>query len=524
MSLGESILSATVMTLLDEVKSKEQESTTTTKQPIENNIDIQFTFENLQSKDKLIALADKLFAKADKACNTSTENDTPTLVSALLTEIIYISVKSASVNCNTKEIVYSYALNYCNVQTDFTWGALSIDDDHQLENGLKQLSDMAFNMIFVASTVSSDDELCADFIRILVELMMHLEDSIKLRFPTFEFEKRLPMLALDNFMAALDREKRRLEEEDPSLAENTQPPIDTTRIEELRKDARNALNYEDTNRAAAYYRQIANLNPNDWEAVFYKEFCPAYCSPERVNTIRIQDNTKRISDAMAQAMPLAKKQILVRPQLIIDIGEICGWLSKIAANYFVATMNEFRSTSQGITDNTRKSNQVYWIIQMLFSCGDAIEQNFSSDTELCKNLCLACWKIAFDCYENCNMNAPNNLYDYYQKIHKYDPSFRCAKSLIGSNNGSETDGCYVATAVYGSYDCPQVWTLRRFRDFSLKRSASGRLFIRSYYAVSPTLVRLFGKTKWFNIICKKILDKFVSKLHAVGYKNTPYKD
>lgn len=25
-------------------------------------------------------------------------------------------------------------------------------------------------------------------------------------------------------------------------------------------------------------------------------------------------------------------------------------------------------------------------------------------------------------------------------------------------------GCYVATAVYHSYNCPQVWTLRRFRD------------------------------------------------------------
>ena len=27
--------------------------------------------------------------------------------------------------------------------------------------------------------------------------------------------------------------------------------------------------------------------------------------------------------------------------------------------------------------------------------------------------------------------------------------------------------CYVATAVYGSYDCPEVWTLRRFRDVCL---------------------------------------------------------
>ena len=27
-------------------------------------------------------------------------------------------------------------------------------------------------------------------------------------------------------------------------------------------------------------------------------------------------------------------------------------------------------------------------------------------------------------------------------------------------------GCYIATAVYGSYDCPQVWTLQRFCTFS----------------------------------------------------------
>ncbi|MFR9028073.1 MAG: DUF2726 domain-containing protein [Clostridium sp.] len=30
-------------------------------------------------------------------------------------------------------------------------------------------------------------------------------------------------------------------------------------------------------------------------------------------------------------------------------------------------------------------------------------------------------------------------------------------------------GCYIATAVYGSYDCPQVWVLRRFRDQILEK-------------------------------------------------------
>ena len=38
-----------------------------------------------------------------------------------------------------------------------------------------------------------------------------------------------------------------------------------------------------------------------------------------------------------------------------------------------------------------------------------------------------------------------------------------APGLFGGYNHSDS-GCYIATCVYGSYDCPQVQTLRRFRD------------------------------------------------------------
>ncbi len=85
-------------------------------------------------------------------------------------------------------------------------------------------------------------------------------------------------------------------------------------------------------------------------------------------------------------------------------------------------------------------------------------------------------------------------------------------------------GCYIATSVYGSYDCPQVWTLRRYRDFTLKNSLFGRAFIKMYYAVSPTVVKLFGKMKWFNSFWKKKLDKKVARLNAKGVDDTPYND
>lgn len=84
--------------------------------------------------------------------------------------------------------------------------------------------------------------------------------------------------------------------------------------------------------------------------------------------------------------------------------------------------------------------------------------------------------------------------------------------------------CYIATAVYGSYNCPEVWTLRRFRDYYLDKHSLGRMFIKCYYAISPYLVSTFGKTIWFKNIFRTLLDYFILKLKAMDYKDTPYHD
>ena len=85
-------------------------------------------------------------------------------------------------------------------------------------------------------------------------------------------------------------------------------------------------------------------------------------------------------------------------------------------------------------------------------------------------------------------------------------------------------GCYVATCVYGSYDCPQVWTLRRFRDYALAETWYGHAFIHAYYAISPTLVRWFGHTKWFKTLWRSKLNHMVKLLNEQGFENTPYND
>lgn len=93
-----------------------------------------------------------------------------------------------------------------------------------------------------------------------------------------------------------------------------------------------------------------------------------------------------------------------------------------------------------------------------------------------------------------------------------------------SRSKPEGAGCYIATAVYGSYDCPEVWTLRRYRDTTLAGTWYGRAFVKTYYAISPTLVKWFGNTQWFKTLWKGKLDRMVTRLQSKGVESTPYED
>lgn len=86
------------------------------------------------------------------------------------------------------------------------------------------------------------------------------------------------------------------------------------------------------------------------------------------------------------------------------------------------------------------------------------------------------------------------------------------------------EGCYIATAVYGSYDCPEVWVLRRFRDDVLLSNCFGRLFVKVYYAISPTLVKVMGGNRWFVSFWRRFLDRTISALKTKGFSDQKYND
>ncbi len=133
----------------------------------------------------------------------------------------------------------------------------------------------------------------------------------------------------------------------------------------------------------------------------------------------------------------------------------------------------------------------------------------------------ALWENAWYDYSITRVELSHVYVEYMdgteERIEKSEVSFSVPE-------GVSTGGCYVATAVYGSYDCPEVWTLRRYRDNTLAETWYGRAFIKTYYAISPTLVKWFGETEWFKNMWRGKLDSMVEKLQENGVESTPYED
>ena len=135
------------------------------------------------------------------------------------------------------------------------------------------------------------------------------------------------------------------------------------------------------------------------------------------------------------------------------------------------------------------------------------------------------WQAILEWCTRINVSLSQENYEQGNPFINGIGSFRYVNTMDQYKaSASHKSGCYVATCVYGSYDCPQVWRLRRYRDYYLDNKWYGKLFIKFYYFVSPTIVKLFGKKEWFRRPIKKMLDKKLIKLEKEGYEDTAYND
>lgn len=269
-------------------------------------------------------------------------------------------------------------------------------------------------------------------------------------------------------------------------------------IEKVYQLARRAREDGDSETATKYYEMILLENPNNWEAAFYR----LLFSTKNCTLAQMENKLYKFANSIESIFQLINEQ---------------DNKSEIYEEVYIETIS---------------------LYNMFFTNYMHRAKGYSNPTNALENLASGTDSLAYmaillgDCYYIYANDKEKALYCYdslavpregkhrataIEKAKKIDPNYEPPKQ-------HKSGGCYVATCVYGSYDCPEVWTLRRYRDNTLGSTWYGRAFIRTYYAISPTLVKWFGKTKWFKKMWKGKLDRMVKKLQDNGVENTPYND
>lgn len=119
-------------------------------------------------------------------------------------------------------------------------------------------------------------------------------------------------------------------------------------------------------------------------------------------------------------------------------------------------------------------------------------------------------------YEGQNGEPVSRFPDLKQQMEELPSKIEAALKASAPVQASEkSGGCYIATAVYGSYEAPQVLVLRRFRDERLASSALGRLAIETYYKISPPLARNLPRLVWLSHQVRRALDAVVARLEPL---------
>ena len=80
------------------------------------------------------------------------------------------------------------------------------------------------------------------------------------------------------------------------------------------------------------------------------------------------------------------------------------------------------------------------------------------------------------------------------------------RTAVDTDEGQEKEGqCFVVTAVYGSPLAQEVNTMRIFRDEFLLRYQAGRLFVSTYYRVSPAVAQFISNRRPLRSFLRTVL-------------------
>ena len=302
----------------------------------------------------------------------------------------------------------------------------------------------------------------------------------------------------------------------------SQPELNSSNeLDNLYEVAKRAANIGDYSNAAKYYEQILVKDPSSWQANFYS----VYYKAMGCKLSEICQYASQVTLGLQTVFNLVKNQSYEDGKQKETVVLIASELIVLETTLF----NAFKSYYEKIRDLV-KDGFTHEDVSSCLACkeigyvaGNLILEIFG---ESYGDLAAHCWELGVEHHVTVidllqyGQQHADIITSYNEKISKYDPSYRLIIPRISSSSGK----CYIATAVYGSYDCPQVWVLRRFRDNVLAHTGIGRGFIKAYYRISPWLVKHYANISWIKTVWRHMLDALVSRLRRQGIQDTRYID
>ncbi|MBE6861475.1 MAG: tetratricopeptide repeat protein [Ruminococcus sp.] len=306
-------------------------------------------------------------------------------------------------------------------------------------------------------------------------------------------------------------------------------------VDNLLKLAESVIEAGNGKEAIEYVNKALEINPECSKAWFLKmksiEYIGTVGNPQVTEAISYAENAIKYSDAKEKLTEEVYKYYIKRAQdlLIIAISN----LKDVEQIKNLASIGV--SAAQGVASGDMITRNLYLnITATALILVYKIPEEYIKAHEDIQNEIVKFAKLLISVYDA----DTERLEVYYQRPTSETVQARknviiSLKKGLNEDKASEINeddvkekegGCYIATCVYGSYDCPQVWTLRRYRDYTLDETWYGKLFIKCYYAVSPKLVKWFGKYEWFKKPWKKYLDGMVERLNSNGVADTKYND
>ena len=262
------------------------------------------------------------------------------------------------------------------------------------------------------------------------------------------------------------------------------------RLAEAADDANNP------SEAHVYYTKILELDPDNYSAWFGKAFSAVWQSS--LANLRISELVSQLDRAFE----------LTPPNLLCAMKRLAG--AKIA-HFAVALFNlavETFNTHISLNSFTEFAQRV----DLIVSLNELSFVYYPEERDTLDRIVVAVhqtMKVYQDAFANrifLNAHgydkAKKKLLETQEKIRRFDPKYAV---VIPPQH---REFCFVATEIYGSYDAPEVLTLRRFRDRVLAASLPGRWFIEFYYSYGPSIALWLKNREFLKRFLRLLLERF----------------